>query len=79
MKEISLSEYQNLKKNAYEAKERMNACVQALEQHEQRYRQFTKMCKVKNKELPLTEIVDCIEKVTVHEDRTIEVAWFRNL
>lgn len=46
MKEISLSEYQNLKKNAYEAKERMDACVQALERHEQQYRQFTKMLKI---------------------------------
>ena len=79
MKEISQSEYFDLKKNANEASEHMNACAQALERHEQRYRQFVKMQGVQNKELLLTEILDCIEKITVHEGRTIEVAWFPTL
>lgn len=79
MKEISQSEYLDLKKNVYEANERMNACVQSLEQHEQRYRQFVKMQRVQNKELLLTEILDCIGKITAHEGRTIAVARFPTL
>lgn len=79
MKEISLSEFQSFKKNVYEAKERMDACAKTLEQYEQQYRQFAKMLKVRDKKLPLTEIVDCIEKITVHEGKTITVTWFRDL
>ena len=75
MKEISPSEYQNFSQNICEANKRMNASIQALEQYEQRYQQFIKMLKVRDKELPLTEIVNYIEKITVCEGWRMEVTW----
>lgn len=49
MKEISPSEYQNFRQNICEANDRMNTSIQALEQYEQRYQQFIKMLKLRDK------------------------------
>ena len=75
MKEISPSEYQNCRQNICEANERMNASIQALEQYEQRYQQFSKMLKVCDQKIPLIELIDLIEKITINEKRMIQVTW----
>lgn len=43
--------------------------------YEERYRVFCKLMKVSRKEIPLNEVVECIEQITVDTDRRIVVKW----
>lgn len=53
----------------------MDASIHGLEDYEQQYQQFIKMCGVKDKELPISEIMDSIEKLLVDEGRHILLKW----
>jgi hypothetical protein len=59
----------------YAAKDRLENVQHELGIHEQRYQQLTKMRQALNKELPLDEIMDSIESITINEGRRIEVKW----
>lgn len=78
MKEISPSEYHNLKENVHKAKKREESLSHELEQNKKRYLQFVKMCGVRDKEIPLNKIIDCIDRIIVHESRKIDLKWNPN-
>lgn len=45
------------------------------EQYEKQYQVFCKLLKASRKEVPLSEIIDCIERIVVDVDRKIMVKW----
>ena len=44
--------------------------------YEEQYQMFHKLLRVNGKELPLAEIIGCIDKVVVDAGKHIEVEWF---
>jgi len=47
----------------------------AKESYEKQYATFRKLLLASNKEMSLSEIVDCISKIVVDNDREIVVKW----
>ena len=45
------------------------------EAYEKQYQVFCKLLKASRKEVPLSEIIDCIERIVVDVDRKIMVKW----
>ncbi len=74
-KEIDKNTYWAEKAKINEAKERLECVVQRLATHERQYQQFMKLQKVLDKDLPLDEVMDCIDNIVVCEGRHIEVKW----
>jgi len=73
--EIDKDTYLAEKAKINEARERLECVEQRLDTHEQQYQQFMKLQKVLDKELPLDEVMDCIDSIVVDEGRHIEVKW----
>ena len=73
--EIDKDTYWTEKAKINEAKERLECVEQQLDVHERQYQQFMKLQKVLDKDLPLDEVMDCIDSIVVGEGRHIEVKW----
>lgn len=58
-----------------EAREHLECVEQGLDTHERQYQQFMKLQQVLDKDLPLDEVMDCIDSIVVSENRHIEVKW----
>ena len=58
-----------------EAKKELNLAVEEKKSYEEQYRLFCKMLKASNKEIPLDDILDCIEHITVDTGKQIVVKW----
>jgi len=74
-KEIDKDTYFVERAKVYTAKEHLENTRHELGIHEQRYQQLIRMRQAMNKELPLDEIMDFVESITVSEGRHIEVKW----
>lgn len=74
-KELDEDNYLAEKAKVYAAKERLEKAEAELDASRRRHEEFEAMHKVLRKELPLTEILDCIDSIVVSEGRKIEVKW----
>jgi DNA invertase Pin-like site-specific DNA recombinase len=74
-KEIDKDTYFVERAKVYAAKKRLENARHELGIHGQRYQQLCRMRQALNKELPLDEIMDSIESITINEGRRIEVNW----
>lgn len=60
-----------------QAEVELNRAIADKEACEKQYRVFCKLLKASRKEVPLSEIVDCIEQIVVDVDRRIVVKWVK--
>lgn len=74
-KELDKDTYLAEKAKVYAAKERLEKAEAELNASRRRHEEFKAMHKVLRKELPLAEILDCIDSIVVSEGRKIEVKW----
>ena len=58
-----------------QAEAELNRAIADKEVYEKQYRVFCKLLKASRKEVPLSEIIDCIERIVVDVDRRIVVKW----
>lgn len=58
-----------------QAEAELNRAIADKEVYEKQYRVFCKLLKASRKEVPLSEIIDCIERIVVDVDRKIVVKW----
>lgn len=58
-----------------QAEVELNRAIADKEAYEKQYRVFCKLLKASRKEVPLSEIVDCIEQIVVDVNRRIVVKW----
>lgn len=74
-KELDKDTYLADKAKVYTAKERLEKAEAELDASRRRHEELETMHKVLRKELPLAEILDCIDSIVVNEGRKIEVKW----
>lgn len=74
-KELDKDTYLTEKAKVYAAKERLEKAEAELDASRRRQEELETMHKVLRKELPLAEILDCIDSIVVSEGRKIEVKW----
>lgn len=74
-KELDKETYFSEKSKVYEVNNYLENASHEIEVLDWRYQQLTKMRKVLNKELPLDEVIHCIDSIVVREGRQIEVKW----
>lgn len=58
-----------------QAEAELNRAIADKEAYEKQYRVFCKLLKASRKEVPLSEIIDCIEWIVVDANRKIVVKW----
>ena len=58
-----------------QAEAELNRAIADKVAYEKQYRVFCKLLKASRKEVPLSEIVACIEQIVVDVDRRIVVKW----
>ena len=63
------------KAKVYAAKELLEKAEAELDACKRRHEELGAMHKVLRKELPLTEVLGCIDSIVVSEGRKIEVKW----
>lgn len=73
--EISLDEFKVKQQKLRQAAEDQKAIELEIEECEQAYRWFSRLCKVRDKELPLSSIVDEINNIVVDAGKKIVVQW----
>ena len=73
--EISKEEFRAVQDVANQAKEVLIQATEGKATYETQYAQFRKLLSASSKNIPLSEIVDCIEKVVVDGDGKIVVKW----
>lgn len=59
-----------------EAKKELDLAVEAKKSYEEQYRIFYKLLKASNKEIPLEDILDCIDHIMVDTGKQIVVKWY---
>ena len=74
-KELDKDTYLAEKAKVYAAKERLEKAEAELDASRRRHEEFWAMHKVLRKELPLTEILGCIDSIVVSEGQKIKVRW----
>ena len=58
-----------------QAEAELNRAIADKEAYEKQYQVFCKLLKASRKRVPLSEIIDCIERIVVDVDRKIMVKW----
>lgn len=58
-----------------QAEAELNRAIADKETYEKQYRVFCKLMKSSRKEVPLSEITNCIERIVATVDRNIVVKW----
>lgn len=71
--ELDKDAYLAEKAKINEAKERSESVRYDLEIHGHQYQQLSRMQQALNKDIPLNEIIDCIDRITVSEGRQINI------
>ena len=73
--EVSKEEFRAVQDVANEKKVIRDCIIASKATYEKQYQVFRKLLKASRKEIPLSEIVDCIEQIVVDVDRRIVVKW----
>ncbi len=58
-----------------QAQAELKAAIAEKAAYEAQYRVLCKLMKASRKEIPLSEIVECVEQITVDANRRIVVKW----
>ena len=74
--EISKEEFRAVQDIANQAKEALVLATEDKDAFEKQYVEFRKLLSASSKDIPLSEIVDCIEKVVVDGGGKIVVKWY---
>ena len=77
--EISKEEFRMVQDIANQAKEALIQATERKATYEKQYAKFRKLLSASSKDIPLSEVVDCIDKVVVDGDGKIVVKWIVNL
>lgn len=72
---IDFDEYKVRQQKIRQAAEDQKTIELEIEECEQKYRRFTLLCKVRDRELPLSAIIDEINTIVVDTGRKIVVQW----
>ena len=73
--EISKEEFRAVQDIANQAKEALIQATEGKAAYETQYAKFRKLLSASNRDIPLSEIVDCIDKVVVDGGRSIVIKW----
>lgn len=73
--EISLDEFKVKQQKHRQAARNQNAIVLEIEECEQVYSRFLRLCKVRDKEFPLSIVMSEINKIVVDAGKKIVVQW----
>ncbi len=73
--EISKKEFRTVQDIANQAKEALMQATESKVVYEKQYAMFRKLLSASSKDIPLSEIVDCIKKVVVDKGGEIVVKW----
>ena len=73
--EINKEEFRAVQDIANQAKEALIQAIESEAAYEKQYAKFRKLLSASDKSIPLSEIVDCIDKVVVDSGRNIVVKW----
>ena len=76
--EISKEEFRVVQDIANKAKETLAQAVERKTAYETQYAVFRKLLFTSSRELPLSEIMDCIDKVIVDSSKKIVIKWAEN-
>ena len=77
--EISKEEFRAVQDIADQAKESLIQATEGRATYEKQYAKFRKLLSASSKDIPLSEVVDCIDKVVVDGGGKIVVKWIVNL
>ena len=75
---ITLDEFKVKQQKLRQATEDQKAIELEIEECERAYSRFSLLCKVRDKELPLSMIMGEIEKIVVDAGKKIVIKWSRN-
>ena len=73
--EISKEEFCTVQNVANQAKESLIQVTESKVTYEKQYAVFRKLLSASNKDIPLSEIVDCIEKIVADAGKQIVIEW----
>ena len=73
--EISEEEFRTVQDIANKAKEDLIQTTESKVAYEKQYAKFRKLLSASSKDVPLSEIMDCIDQITVDEGKRIVVKW----
>ena len=73
--EIGKEEFHAVQDIANQTKEALIQTAEVKAAHEKKYAKFRKLLSASSKDVPLSEIVSCIDKVVVDEGGKIVVKW----
>lgn len=73
--EVSKEEFRAVQDVANHAKEVLIQTTECKAAYEEQYTKFRKLLSASSKDIPLGEIVDCIDQITVDEGKRIVVKW----
>ena len=73
--EISKEEFREVQDIANQAKESLIQATESEVAYEKQYAKFRKLLFASDKSIPLSEIVDCIDKIMVDKGKNIVVKW----
>ena len=73
--EISKEAFRTVQDVANQAKEALIQATEDKAAYEKQYTKFRKLLSASGRDIPLSEIVDCIEKVVVDSGGKIVVKW----
>ena len=76
--EISKEKFRVVQDIANQAKEALIQVTESKTDYEKQYAKFRKLLSASSKDIPLSEIVDCIDKVVIDGDGKIVVKWSIN-
>ena len=73
--EISKEEFRTVQDIANQAKEALIQATEDKDTYEKQYAKFRKLLSASSRDIPLSEIVDCINKIIVDAGAQIVVKW----
>ena len=77
--EISKEEFRTVQDVANQEKEALIQTTESKVAYEMQYAKFRELLSASCRDIPLSEIVDCIDKVVVDSGQKIVVEWNTNL
>lgn len=76
--EISKEKFCAMKDIANQARESLIQATECKTAYEKQYAVFRKLLSASSRDIPLSEIVDCIDKIVVDIERQIVVKWIQS-
>lgn len=76
--EISKEKFYAVQDIANQARESLIQATECKTAYEKQYAVFRKLLSASSRDIPLSEIVDCIDKIVVDIERQIVVKWIQS-